>query len=256
MGPCRLLKTIFAQFLGKYRVVSALFGKIERLTFTGTFDAFQHLVKSHSFKQICFPHRSEMGVLKSFLRLMGEAGYFDGAAITKPLLHLWSLAIEEQFYILFPILVWGGWRLSHSVRYLGWLVGGITLSSLVGCMLVKDPTVNFYFPLTRFWELGLGICVAYEEKCRGFNFGNISSRLRDGMSTVGFAMILLSIGFYDEAFRAPGPMSLLPVIGACLLIIAHEDAFITQNLGFWSCRRRRKTADLLVAQANPGYSRG
>ena len=89
---------------------------------------------------------------------MGEAGYFDGAAITKPLLHLWSLAIEEQFYILFPILVWGGWRLSHSVRYLGWLVGGITLSSLVGCMLVKDPTVNFYFPLTRFWELGLGIC--------------------------------------------------------------------------------------------------
>ena len=66
MGPCRLLKTIFAQFLGKYRVVSALFGKIERLTFTGTFDAFQHLVKSHSFKQICFPHRSEMGVLKSF----------------------------------------------------------------------------------------------------------------------------------------------------------------------------------------------
>lgn len=68
MGPCRLLKTIFAQFLGKYRVVSALFGKIERLTFTGTFDAFQHLVKSHSFKQICFPHRSEMGVLKSFLR--------------------------------------------------------------------------------------------------------------------------------------------------------------------------------------------
>ena len=67
MGPCRLLKTTFAQFLGKYRVVSALFGKIERLTFTGTFDAFQHLVKSHSFKQICFPHRSEMGVLKSFL---------------------------------------------------------------------------------------------------------------------------------------------------------------------------------------------
>ena len=68
MGPCRLLKTIFAQFLGKYRVVSALFGKIERLTFTGTFDAFQHLVKSHSFKQICFPHRSEMGGVKSFLR--------------------------------------------------------------------------------------------------------------------------------------------------------------------------------------------
>ena len=71
MGPCRLLKTIFAQFLGKYRVVSALFGKIERLTFTGTFDAFQHLVKSHSFKQICFPHRSEMGVLKSFHKFSG-----------------------------------------------------------------------------------------------------------------------------------------------------------------------------------------
>ena len=74
MGPCRLLKTIFAQFLGKYRVVSALFGKIERLTFTGTFDAFQHLVKSHSFKQICFPHRSEMGVLKSFPKFVAGGG--------------------------------------------------------------------------------------------------------------------------------------------------------------------------------------
>lgn len=98
MGPCRLLKTIFAQFLGKYRVVSALFGKIERLTFTGTFDAFQHLVKSHSFKQICFPHRSEMGVLKNFpylylqriyLRHAGWSGMkkrlppFSGAALLK-----------------------------------------------------------------------------------------------------------------------------------------------------------------------------
>ena len=80
MGPCRLLKTIFAQFLGKYRVVSALFGKIERLTFTGTFDAFQHLVKSHSFKQICFPHRSEMGVLKSFLKDLLSAGCEKGSA--------------------------------------------------------------------------------------------------------------------------------------------------------------------------------
>ena len=89
MGPCRLLKTIFAQFLGKYRVVSALFGKIERLTFTGTFDAFQHLVKSHSFKQICFPHRSEMGVLKSFPNAVSFDRVFaidrspDGGRMTK-----------------------------------------------------------------------------------------------------------------------------------------------------------------------------
>ena len=83
MGPCRLLKTIFAQFLGKYRVVSALFGKIERLTFTGTFDAFQHLVKSHSFKQICFPHRSEMGVLKSFPKCSSNEVFIG--AILKPL---------------------------------------------------------------------------------------------------------------------------------------------------------------------------
>ena len=67
-GALPTLENDICLFLGKYRVVSALFGKIERLTFTGTFDAFQHLVKSHSFKQICFPHRSEMGGLKSFLR--------------------------------------------------------------------------------------------------------------------------------------------------------------------------------------------
>ena len=111
MGPCRLLKTIFAQFLGKYRVVSALFGKIERLTFTGTFDAFQHLVKSHSFKQICFPHRSEMGVLKSFpylylqriyLRHAGWSGMkkrlppFSGAALLKIQVNAFRYAEGER----------------------------------------------------------------------------------------------------------------------------------------------------------------
>ena len=87
--------------------------------------------------------------------LWKEAGYFDNAADTKPLLHLWSLGIEEQFYIAWPLFLAFFWRYS---RHFGWALLGILGTSLAYSMIVvrHDMVADFYSPLTRFWELALG----------------------------------------------------------------------------------------------------
>ena len=92
--------------------------------------------------------------LSNFI-LWHESGYFDNAAETKPLLHLWSLAIEEQFYIVWPLMVWMLWRWKDWRWH---VIGFLALASL-GWNLYQsqhDLTHDFYSPLTRFWELLLG----------------------------------------------------------------------------------------------------
>jgi peptidoglycan/LPS O-acetylase OafA/YrhL len=91
----------------------------------------------------------------SNLLLWSESGYFDNASETKPLLHLWSLGIEEQFYIVFPVLLLGLWgRKQRPV----WLLGLLALLSFsVNLYTSKFNLVaDFYAPHTRFWELMLG----------------------------------------------------------------------------------------------------
>jgi peptidoglycan/LPS O-acetylase OafA/YrhL len=88
-----------------------------------------------------------------------ESGYFDQAAETKPLLHLWSLAIEEQFYIIWPIALW--LLRNHAGR---WLILVTTICLASFCLnlwlINSDPSATFYSPLTRFWELALGAMLA------------------------------------------------------------------------------------------------
>jgi peptidoglycan/LPS O-acetylase OafA/YrhL len=87
--------------------------------------------------------------------LWNESGYFDPAAETKPLLHLWSLAIEEQFYIIWPCLLWLSWRL--KLPFLTLIIAIGIASFLSNIMLIRfDPAGAFYSPLTRGWELLVG----------------------------------------------------------------------------------------------------
>jgi peptidoglycan/LPS O-acetylase OafA/YrhL len=88
--------------------------------------------------------------------LSSESGYFDAPSTAKPLLHLWSLGVEEQFYLLVPLLLWLGSRGNHgSIRWVAWL----GVASLL--ITVFSPTPSFYLLSTRFWELGVGVTTGY-----------------------------------------------------------------------------------------------
>ena len=101
------------------------------------------------------------GFVQNFV-LWGESGYFDNAAETKPLLHLWSLGIEEQFYIVWPILLWIGYRLRLNLLSLTLLIAIISfVLNIRGINITKDLTATFYSPQTRFWELLIGATAAY-----------------------------------------------------------------------------------------------
>jgi peptidoglycan/LPS O-acetylase OafA/YrhL len=88
--------------------------------------------------------------------LSSESGYFDAPSTARPLLHLWSLGVEEQFYLLVPLLLWLGSRGNQgSIRWVAWLS---TVSLLIS---IFSPTPSFYLLNTRFWELGVGVTIGY-----------------------------------------------------------------------------------------------
>jgi peptidoglycan/LPS O-acetylase OafA/YrhL len=88
-----------------------------------------------------------------------ESGYFDYSAELKPLLNLWSLGVEEQFYIIWPLLLVAAVKVNLNLRVVIWL---FTLASfLLNVILIsKYPVATFFLPFSRFWEIGLGGCLA------------------------------------------------------------------------------------------------
>lgn len=86
--------------------------------------------------------------------LLHDAGYFDAAAVRKPLLHLWSLGIEEQFYIVWPVVLF----LAFQIRRVGWMITAIFVASFLANVLTigRNPVAAFYWPFTRAWELMSG----------------------------------------------------------------------------------------------------
>ena len=95
--------------------------------------------------------------------LWSESGYFDSAATYKPLLHLWSLGIEEQFYILWPALLWVVFRMKAKV---GRLLAMLFLASFAinVALSITDISAAFYLPVSRFWELLAGAALAWRRQ--------------------------------------------------------------------------------------------
>jgi len=135
-----------------------------------------------------------------------EGGYFDTAASLNPVLHLWSLGIEEQFYLAWPLALLLLWRWPRIlVGALGALVAAsFTLNIL---FLHTDPRGAFFLPVTRFWELGLGCLVAVT--------GLRAHRL---MPVLGVGLILGAVLLLDEHTPFPGWAALLPAAGALCVI--------------------------------------
>lgn len=161
----------------------------------------------------------------SNLLLWHESGYFDNSATTKPLLHLWSLGIEEQFYALWPLMLWVTYKRRIGVLV---LLGTVFLCSMTANVLVtaSNPTAAFYSPATRFWELMTGGIGAYLQlHGRGW-----PGRSAQAASLAGAA--LLAAGFLairpQDAF--PGWWALVPVAGTFLLIMCGPATFVNRHI--------------------------
>jgi len=177
----------------------------------------------------------------SNLVLWREAGYFDNSAETKPLLHLWSLGIEEQFYIAWPLLLWLTWRSKLSLIFI--IVVGAMISFALSVNGVKaDPIASFYSPQTRFWELMVGSLLAWlSAHSINLNFcnrKNLSSVIWLGIikkasnlsSIIG--LLLLVFGFWkiEKTFSFPGQWALIPVFGAALIILGGPSAWVNRTI--------------------------
>jgi len=142
-----------------------------------------------------------------------KSGYFDGGAHIEPLLHTWSLAVEEQFYIVFPIvlalLARRGAATTRRVVVL--LVAASLVANVLGVR--SSASSAFYMPWQRAWELLAGSLLALGCVPR------IASRgVREALALVGLAAIAVAVFGFDEHTRFPGEAALLPVLGTVLLI--------------------------------------
>lgn len=157
--------------------------------------------------------------------LWGESGYFDAAAETKPMLHLWSLAIEEQFYILWPLLTLLAWRLSH--RFLLLTLALAAASFAAGLYLVfNDQTAAFYSPASRFWELMVGSVLAY----LSLHHPQMLAKSPNIQSFLGVSAIAAGLIAITKGAPFPGWWALLPTAGAFLIIAAGPGAWLNARL--------------------------
>lgn len=142
-----------------------------------------------------------------------QTGYFDGAAELKPLLHTWSLAVEEQFYLLFPpLLAVAATRLRPMLQAV--LVGCAVLSLALSVhWAAKYPTLGFYSSFSRAHELLIGAWIAAASP-------HIARpALCHGLSLVGVALLAGPLLLYSSQIPFPGAYALLPCLGAALLIV-------------------------------------
>jgi peptidoglycan/LPS O-acetylase OafA/YrhL len=147
------------------------------------------------------------------------SNYFGGLAEYKPLLHTWSLAVEEQFYVLFPIVLFLLWRFAR--RLMGAAILGMALVSLALSVWISNthPTIAFYLAPPRAFELLIGAFLA----CHPSLMSRLGQRFRDATSLVGLLLILASFILINDRLSFPGAIALAPCLGTAFVIAAGRD---------------------------------
>ncbi len=159
-----------------------------------------------------------------------QSGYFEPAAELKPLLHTWSLAVEEQYYLLFPVLLILMLRLGK--RWAVTLFTGIAVLSLVAAQWgsLVDPTAAFYQLQTRVWELLIGVLVAFHSSTDNKHEPNILTR--EIGSAIGLLLLACAVFTFDKETPSPSLYTLIPTIGAALIILfADPQTLVGRLLG-------------------------
>ena len=171
------------------------------------------------------------GFISNFL-LLQEAGYFDKAAEVKPLLHLWSLGIEEQFYMIWPLCLWLAWN--RGVKIFAVIATIAFLSALMNVARVHGHIAEVFFaPHTRFWELLVGALLAYFALRSNAVTAehDKSSRIKENIkSLMGVALLLLGFLLITKQKAFPGWWAMLPVMGAAMVISAGSTAWVNRYI--------------------------
>lgn len=158
-------------------------------------------------------------VFSSNILFWFESGYFEKAAEYKPLLHTWSLAVEEQFYLFFPLVLMAFW--AKGVRFLAALICGLLCASLAYAQYssVHYPSANFYLLPTRIWELLVGAIPALYLNANKNHFRGLKRYWSEFFSWVGLGLIVYSIFNLTSDTPYPSLWTLIPTVGSALVIL-------------------------------------
>ncbi len=187
---------------------------------------------SDEFKQLG-KHIAGGAAFVSNLVLWRESGYFDNTADAKPLLHLWSLSVEEQFYIVWPLLLWFAYKKRINLLSIGLLVALVSF-----CLNIYEVNMDavsaFYSPQTRFWELMFGSMLAwlmlYKTELSISALSKKNTYLANSISVIALMLIVFGFWRIDKGIGFPGAWALIPVLGAVLIIYAGPKAFVNRTI--------------------------
>ncbi|MGO8754532.1 MAG: acyltransferase family protein [Gallionellaceae bacterium] len=201
---------------------------------------------SDEYKQLGKHIAGGAGFILNFL-LWNESGYFDNAAETKPLLHLWTLGVEEQFYIIWPLLLWIAWKIRFNPLTATLSVAAISFALNIDYVR-NDAVAAFYSPQTRFWELMAGSALAYMSMHKQHIYLKFKHRLgswldqmvhsrtpeangktlRNAQSLSGAVLIAIGVLVITKDKDFPGWWALLPTLGTVLIISSGAQAWLNR----------------------------
>ena len=180
--------------------------------------------------------------------LWNESGYFDKSSDLKPLLHLWSLAVEEQFYFIWPLILFLSFKKSINRVFIIILI--IIISFYINLQLTKYSSIaSFYLPFSRIWELASGGLLSQLTMIQSSRWHNIEKKLdsvlnniiytdraikcglfRNLISFIGLLTIVLCAVFFKKLNSFPGKYALIPVLSTSLIIFAGSDTWVSKNI--------------------------
>ena len=188
------------------RILPALF------LVTATTAPFAWAVMLPSQRQALAESWAALALFISNLLFGAQLGYFSPDAAERPLLHTWSLSVEEQFYVFFPLLLLLCWKLGRRVPLWITVILGVASLSLAQYGAWRDQSLNFYFTGSRVWELMAGALAALAERHWG-------RQRREGPAAAGFAALALPLFLFQAATPSPSLVTAIPVAGTAVFLL-------------------------------------